>query len=66
MKQLLLEIPKDGILHVIGHCFGGKYALREAKEGFLTSALAVHPVSAGRGKSEALNAGTNTDMVLPI
>ncbi|KAH7195000.1 Alpha/Beta hydrolase protein [Fusarium oxysporum] len=30
-------------LHVLGHCFGGKYALRLAKSNKITSAMTMHP-----------------------
>ncbi|KAJ4037775.1 hypothetical protein NW761_006231 [Fusarium oxysporum] len=31
-------------VHVLGHCFGGKYALRLARTNRITSAIAMHPV----------------------
>ncbi|KAH6868925.1 hypothetical protein B0T10DRAFT_553845 [Thelonectria olida] len=31
-------------LHLLGHCFGGKYALRLARSNQITSAIAMHPV----------------------
>lgn len=39
-----IQMHSTESLHVLGHCFGGKYALWQAKEDFVTSALAVHPV----------------------
>jgi dienelactone hydrolase len=37
-------VGESAKLHVLGHCFGGKYALRLAKSTKITSAMTMHPV----------------------
>ena len=44
LVKLQDEIPTNTKLYALGHCFGGKYALKLAQREILTAVIAMHPV----------------------
>jgi dienelactone hydrolase len=44
VEKLKQEMPSGTKLYALGHCFGGKHALKLAQETAITAVIAMHPV----------------------
>jgi Dienelactone hydrolase family len=44
VENLKQEMPSETKLYALGHCFGGKHALKLAQETAVTAVIAMHPV----------------------
>ena len=44
VEKFKQEMPSETKLYALGHCFGGKHALKLAQETAITAVIAMHPV----------------------
>jgi dienelactone hydrolase len=44
VEKVKQEMPSGTKLYALGHCFGGKHALKLAQETGITAVIAMHPV----------------------
>jgi dienelactone hydrolase len=44
VEKVKQEVPSGTKLYALGHCFGGKHALKLAQETGITAVIAMHPV----------------------